>query len=422
MNFQNMAQNERITLLDGLRREYQLFQNRGLKLDMSRGKPGADQLDLSMELLNPELITENVKAINGFDTRNYGVMDGIPECKAIFAELLEVDAKNVIIFGNSSLNIMFDYIAHCMSHGVGETPWGKLPQVKFACPVPGYDRHFAILEYFGIEMLPIPMLDDGPDMAVLENLVRDETVKGMFCVPKYSNPQGVTFSADTVRRIAALKPAAKDFRIIWDNAYLVHDLCEETDALLNIFEACKANGSEDMVIEVASTSKISFPGAGVAAMAASDYNITDYKKRMFVQTIGHDKLNQLRHARYFQNAAGIKAHMQRHKAILAPKFQAVLDALNQELTGTGIAQWNVPNGGYFISLDVMEGCAKRVGQLCAEAGVILTTPGATYPYGNDPADRNIRIAPTFPPVDELRIAVALLCLCTKIAALERMSE
>ena len=421
MNFQNMTNEARAALLSELQGQYQNFCAKGLKLDMSRGKPGADQLALSMELLDAALIAQDVKAQNGFDVRNYGVMDGIPECKALFAELLEVPAENLIVFGNSSLNVMYDYIAHCMTHGVGGTPWSRLPRVKFACPVPGYDRHFAILEYFGIEMVNVPMTAEGPDMDALEQLVQDEDVRGMICVPKYSNPEGTTFSAQTVHRIAALKPAAKDFRIIWDNAYCVHDLGDSTDELLNVFEVCAAQGSEDMIIEVASTSKISFPGSGVAVMAASAKNIADFKKQMFVQTIGHDKINQLRHARYFKDAAGIHAHMQRHRAILEPKFRAVLDALESELGGTGAAQWKTPNGGYFVSLDVLPGCAKRVCALCAEAGVVLTGAGATFPYGKDPQDSNIRIAPTFPPANELHTAMELLCLCVKLAALEKLS-
>lgn len=420
MNFQNLSRSESEALLESLRGAYAQMQSRGLKLDMSRGKPGADQLDLSMDLLDANLISQNVKIENGFDGRNYGVPDGIPECKAIFAQLLEVPAENLIVMGNSSLNIMYDYIAHCMTHGVGCGAWSKLPVVKFACPVPGYDRHFAILEHFGIEMISVPMLAEGPDLDVLRELVRDESVKGMFCVPKYSNPEGITYSDEVVRGIAALKPAAKDFRIIWDNAYCVHELSDNPDVLLNIFTACAEFGSEDSVIEVASTSKITFPGAGVSVMAASKNNIADFKKKLFVQTIGHDKLNQLRHARYFKDANGVKVHMELHKQILAPKFNAVLSALKEKLGGTGIASWNKPRGGYFISLDVQEGCAKRVGQLCADAGVVLTTPGATHPYGKDPLDRNIRIAPTFPPVAELETAMELLCLCVQIAALEKM--
>ena len=422
MNFQNMSQEERVALLAELRDSYAEYKGRNLVLDMSRGKPGANQLELSMDLLEASLVSDSVKTKSGFDVRNYGLLEGIPECRALFAELLEVAPENVLVFGNSSLNIMFDYVSHCMTHGAGDGPWSQLEKIKFACPVPGYDRHFAILEYFGIEMVNIPMSAEGPDMDALEALVQDESVKGMICVPKYSNPEGVTFSDAVVRRIAALKPAAKDFRIIWDNAYCVHDLREETDCLLNIFPECVQQGSADMIIEVASTSKITFPGAGIAALAASPANIAAMKKLLFYQTIGHDKINQLRHTRFFRDAAGVRAHMRLHRAILAPKFQAVLDTLEKELGGTGTAEWNQPNGGYFISLDVTDGCAKRVVQLCAEAGVVLTPAGATFPYGLDPRDRNIRIAPTFPPVAELQTAVDLLCLCVKLTALEMLAD
>ena len=315
---------------------------------------------------------------------------------------------------------MYDYIAQCMLFGAGDKPWSKLDKVKFLCPVPGYDRHFSILEHFGIEMINIPTDENGPDMDMIEELVKDEAVKGAFCVPMYSNPSGITYSDEVVRRFAALKPAAKDFRVIWDNAYCVHHVNETTDKLLNIFEACKEFGTEDNFIEVTSTSKISFPGAGVAALAASSNNIAAIKGRMTVQTIGYDKINQLRHANFFKNKAGIDAHMLKHAAILKPKFEAVLTAFNEKLAGKGIASWTNPNGGYFISLDVYEGCAKRTVALCKEAGVTLTGAGATFPYGNDPLDKNIRIAPTFPSRDELCKAVEILCVCVELAAIEKI--
>ena len=422
MKFQDMTKEQLQAIQIELSRAYEDVMLKGLKLDMSRGKPGADQLNISMPILNEVNSTCSMIASDGTDCRNYGLLDGIPEFKALYAELLDVSPDNIVVFGNSSLCIMYDYISQCMTHGAGSTPWMLQGNIKFACPVPGYDRHFSILEYFGVEMVNVPMLADGPDMDILEELVKDSTVKGFFCVPKYSNPEGKTFSDDVVRRIAALKPAAPDFRIIWDNAYSEHDLYDEGDKLLNIFAECKKQGSEDMVIEVASTSKISFPGAGVSILAASSNNIAAVKKRMFVQTIGYDKLNQLRHANYLQNAQGVKQHMRRLAEVLAPKFQAVLNALEKELGGTGIAQWNNPNGGYFISLDVMDGCAKRTVDLCKQAGVVLTPAGATYPYGKDPLDRNIRIAPTFPPVDELKAAVNLLCLSLKLAAVEKLLE
>ena len=419
MNLQNIGKEKLIERLDALKNEYNAFKALGLKLDMSRGKPGADQLDLTNELVNPDYLG-NYKASNGFDVRNYGILDGIPECKALFSEILDVPAENVIVFGNASLTIMYDYIAQCMLFGAGDKPWSKLDKVKFLCPVPGYDRHFSILEHFGIEMINIPTDENGPDMDMIEELVKDEAVKGAFSVPMYSNPSGITYSDEVVRRFAALKPAAKDFRVIWDNAYCVHHVNETTDKLLNIFEACKEFGTEDNFIEVTSTSKISFPGAGVAALAASSNNIAAIKSRMTVQTIGYDKINQLRHANFFKNKAGIDAHMLKHAAILKPKFEAVLTAFNEKLAGKGIASWTNPNGGYFISLDVYEGCAKRTVALCKEAGVTLTGAGATFPYGNDPLDKNIRIAPTFPSRDELCKAVEILCVCVELAAIEKI--
>lgn len=404
-----------------LEKDYNKFKAKNLKLDMSRGKPGADQLAVSNGLL--DAITskdwENGDA-GSLEYRNYGILTGIPECKKIFADLLEVDSENVIVCGNSSLNMMFDYITQCMLTGADGTPWKDQGEIKFLCPSPGYDRHFAICEYYGIKLITVDMTENGPDMDKVEEYIKDEKVKGMFCVPKYSNPTGITYSAETVDRIAKMKPAAKDFRIIWDNAYIIHDLSDKTDELPNIFEELKKYDNEDMVIEFTSTSKISFPGAGVAVLAASDKNISIIKSRMTVQTIGYDKLNQFRHVKYYKDVNGIKNHMKLHKAILAPKFNAVIDEFENSLSKYNIASWTKPNGGYFISLDVMEGTAKRVGQLCKQAGVTLTTVGATFPYGVDPLDRNIRIAPSFPPVDELMTATKLLCICVKLAACEKL--
>lgn len=397
-----------------LETRYNDFKAKNLKLDMSRGKPGSDQLDLSNELNAVSDYTEN-----GVDLRNYGMMDGTPACKKLFADLMQVKPENVIVGPNASLTLMFDYIAQCFTHGAGDTPWCRLNSVKFLCPVPGYDRHFTILEHFGIEMINIEMKADGPDMDAVEEAVKDPSVKGMFCVPKYSNPQGITYSDAVVRRIAALQPAAKDFRVIWDNAYMVHDIVEDGDKLLNIFDVLPEYGNEDMVIEVCSTSKITFPGAGVSALAASDNNIKAIKKRLNAQTISYDKMNQHRHVEFFKDVNGILAHMKKHAAILKPKFDMVLKHLNQELAGLGIASWTEPKGGYFISLDVLDGCAKRVGELCKEAGVVLTTVGATFPYGKDPNNRNIRIAPTYPPLDELDTAAELLCVCVRFAAAEK---
>lgn len=398
-----------------LEKRYNDFKAKNLKLDMSRGKPGSDQLDLSNELNAVSDYTEN-----GVDLRNYGMMDGTPACKKLFADLMQVKPENVIVGPNASLTLMFDYIAQCFTHGAGDTPWCRLNSVKFLCPVPGYDRHFTILEHFGIEMINIEMKADGPDMDAVEEAVKDPSVKGMFCVPKYSNPQGITYSDAVVRRIAALRPAAKDFRVIWDNAYMVHDIVEDGDKLLNIFDLLPGYGNEDMVIEVCSTSKITFPGAGVSALAASDNNIKAIKKRLNAQTISYDKMNQHRHVEFFKDVNGILAHMKKHAAILKPKFDMVLKHLNQELAGLGIASWTEPRGGYFISLDVLDGCAKRVGELCKEAGVVLTTVGATFPYGKDPNNRNIRIAPTYPPLDELDTAAELLCVCVRLAAAEKI--
>lgn len=420
--YKNLSKEELLSLRSELEKQYEEFKKLGLQLDMSRGKPNKAQLDLSSAILDVFNSTSDVKSVDGTDTRNYGILTGIPEAKELFGELMGVPAKNTIIFGTASLTIMYDYISQCMMFGCGDEPWIKQGNVKFLCPVPGYDRHFSILEHFGIEMINVRMNDDGPDMDSIEELVKDSSVKGIFCVPKYSNPDGITFSDEVVRRFAALKPAAKDFRVIWDNAYLVHGINDTPDELLNIFDVAKEYGSEDMFIEVCSTSKISFAGAGVSALAASDANIKAIQSRMTVQTISHDKMNQLRHARYFKNLDGIKEHMKKHAAILKPKFDTVTEGLTKAFEGTGIARWNNPNGGYFVSLFVMNGCAKKVGELCKDAGLTLTTVGATYPYGIDPDDSNIRIAPSFPDVDELKTAVELLAVCVKLAAVEKLLD
>ena len=412
--YKMMSKQELLSEQEALLKRFEEYKAMGLKLDMSRGKPSKEQLDLSMDMLKPIDYTEN-----GFDVRNYGILDGLQSCKELFAQLLDVDAKNVLVGPAASLNLMYDYICQCYCEGVlGSTPWSKLDSVKFLCPVPGYDRHFTILEHFGIQMINVPMTAEGPDMEVIEELIKDESVKGMFCVPKYSNPQGITFSDETVKRIARMKPAAKDFRIVWDNAYCVHDIKDEGDELLNIFRVDGVN--EDMIIEVCSTAKMTFPGAGISALVASDANMKQIKNRLNCQTISYDKMNQLRHVRFFKNLDGIKAHMKKHAAIMKPKFDMVIDHLENELGGLGIASWIDPKGGYFISLDVMDGCAKRVGELCKEAGVTLTTIGATYPYFNDPKDSNIRIAPSLPPVAELDTATRILCVSVKLAAIEKL--
>lgn len=420
--FEEMSADELKALKKELEAQYEEFKKKGLSLDMSRGKPNKVQLDVSKDLLDVLNSDSDMKASDGMETRNYGGLLGLPECRKLFGDLMEVDSRNVIVCGNASLEIMYDYIAQCMIFGCGAEPWCKQGNIKFLCPAPGYDRHFGILNHFGIEMINIRMNDDGPDMDSIEEYVKDSSVKGLFCVPKYSNPDGITFSDEVVRRFAALKPAAKDFRVIWDNAYIIHDINDTPDKLLNIFEAAKEYGSEDMFIEVCSTSKITFAGAGVSALAASDKNIEAIKSRMTIQTISHDKVNQLRHTRYFKNVDDIKAHMKKHAALLRPKFEAVTDGFAKAFEGTGIARWKNPNGGYFVSLYVMNGCAKRVGQLCKDAGLTLTTVGATYPYGIDPDDSNIRIAPSFPDVDELKLAVELLCICVKLAAVEKLLE
>ena len=409
-------------LKEELESQYNDYKAQGLKLDMSRGKPGSDQLAVSNGLL--DAITskdwEDDASNHSLEYRNYGLLTGIIECKEIFAKLLKVPVNNVIVCGNSSLNMMFDYITQCMLTGSGGKPWKDQQDIKFLCPSPGYDRHFAICEYYGIKLIPVDMTETGPDMDAVEELVKDPTVKGMFCVPKYSNPTGITYTSEVVDRIAAMAPAADDFRIILDNAYIIHDLKEHGDKLDNIFDVLKKYGHEDMVIEFTSTSKISFPGAGVAVLAASDRNIEMIKSRMSIQTIGYDKLNQFRHVKFYKDVAGIKNHMKLHRNILAPKFKAVINEFENNLGKYGVATWTKPNGGYFISLDVMEGTAKRVYQLCKEGGVTLTTVGATFPYGNDPKDRNIRIAPSYPPVDELMTATKLLCICVKLAAVEKL--
>ena len=362
----------------------------------------------------------NVKCESGLDVRNYGIVDGIPECKKLFSEILDIAPEKLIVFGNASLTIMYDYIAQCMIFGAGAEPWCKQGNIKFLCPVPGYDRHFAICEFFGIKMVNIPLDENGPDMDMVESLVAsDETIKGMWCVPKYANPLGCTYSAETVRRIASLKPKAKDFRVFWDNAYAVHELYEDGDVLADIFEACERYGNVNRVIYFASTSKISFPGAGVAIFAVSEENMAQIKAVMTIQTIGFDKINQLRHVKFFKNADGIRAHMDKLADIIRPKFESVLNQL-ETIKDTGIARWTNPKGGYFISLDVMEGCAKRVEQLCANAGMILTPAGATYPYGNDLRDRNIRIAPTYPCDEDLKVAMHVFTVCVKLAAVEKL--
>ena len=423
MNYLNCSKQELEKEYSVLVNRFEELKSKQLNLNMARGKPGKAQLDISNGLLDVINSKSEFVGNDKMDCRNYGILDGIDECKKLFAEILEVAPENVMVGGSSSLNMMFDAITCMMTTPVVEgcKPWYEVENRKFLCPVPGYDRHFGITEYYGFEMITVPMTENGPDMDVVEQLVEsDDSIKGIWCVPKYSNPQGITYSDETVKRFANLKPAAKDFRIIWDNAYCIHDINDTPDTLLNIYDECKKNGNEDMPIMFCSTSKITFPGAGVAAMAASENNMKAFLKRYNYQIISYDKLNMLRHVKFFGDYNGVLEHMQKHKEILKPKFEIVLNALDNELKPTGIGEWTNPNGGYFVSVDVLEGTAKRVVALCKEAGVVLTGAGATYPLGKDPEDKNIRIAPTFPPNDELETAMDVFCICTKLAACEKI--
>lgn len=423
--YKDLSKEELLELKKGLEARFEEIKAKGLSLDMSRGKPAADQLNLSMGMMDVLNSSEELTCANGVDCRNYGGLDGIDEAKQLLADMMEVPKDNVIIFGNSSLNVMYDTVARAMTHGVmGSTPWCKLDKVKFLCPVPGYDRHFAITEHFGIEMINIPMTSEGPDMDLVEELVNnDPAVKGIWCVPKYSNPQGYTYSEETVKRFAHLKPAAPDFRIYWDNAYSIHHLYDDNqDFLLEILDECAKAGNPDIVYKFTSTSKVSFPGSGIAAVAASKANLDDFRKYMTVQTIGHDKLNQLRHVRFFKDINGLHEHMKKHADILRPKFELVLATLDKELNGLGIGEWTKPHGGYFISFDSMEGCAKAIVAKAKEAGVVMTGAGATYPYEKDPKDSNIRIAPSYPSVEELGKAAEVFVLCVKLVSVEKLLE
>ncbi len=425
--YRELSREELLSLQEQLEKDFEKAKGMGLKLDMSRGKPSVAQLDMGMDIFDVFNSKSNMKSMNGVDVRNYGVLDGLDEAKQMMADIMGVPMENVIIYGNASLNVMYDAVSSAMTHGVmGNTPWCKLDKVKFLCPAPGYDRHFAITQHFGIEMITVPMTPQGPDMDLVEKLAaEDESIKGIWCVPKYSNPQGYTYSDETVRRFANLKPAAKDFRIFWDNAYAVHHLYDEEerqDKILEILSECEKAGNPDMVYEFASTSKISFSGSGVAAIASSVGNLECIKKSLTIQTIGYDKINQLRHARYFKDINGIKAHMKKHAALMRPKFEAVEATLERELGGLEIGEWTKPNGGYFISFDALEGCAKAIVAKCKEAGVTLTGAGATFPYGKDPKDSNIRIAPSFPTPEEMAMATELFVLCVKLVSVEKLLE
>ena len=421
--YKELTKNELLTVKAALEEEYKTFESMGLKLNMARGKPGFTQLDLCEPMLDIINSASDMKTMMGNDTRNYGDLDGIGECRQLMADMMSVEKDNVIVCGNSSLNVMYDTISRSFTFGVnGSTPWYKLDKVKFLCPVPGYDRHFKITETFGIEMINIPLYDNGPDMDMVEEYVNnDPAVKGIWCVPKYSNPTGISYSDDVVKRFAALKPAAEDFRIYWDNAYCIHHLYEDTqDEILNILDECEKAGNPNLVYIFSSTSKISFPGSGVSAIAASRENIDYILSLMTVQTIGHDKINQLRHARFFKDINGLNAHMKKHAELLRPKFAAVLDALESEIAGLEIGTWIKPRGGYFISFNSMPGCAKAIVAMCKDLGVVMTGAGATFPYGKDPEDSNIRIAPTFPSVEEMAVAAKVFVLCVKLVSVNKL--
>lgn len=421
--YAEMTREELLEIRKGLAAQYKEFQGKDLKLDMSRGKPDTEQLDLSMGMMDVLSSSEDLTCEDGTDCRNYGVLDGIKEAKELLGDMMEVHPDQIIIYGNSSLNVMYDTVSRSMTHGVmGNTPWCKLDKVKFLCPVPGYDRHFAITEYFGIEMINVPMLPTGPDMDMVEELVaNDDSIKGIWCVPKYSNPQGISYSDETVRRFARLKPAAPDFRIYWDNAYTIHHLYDhDQDHLVEILAECKRAGNPDLAYKFASTSKISFPGSGLAAIACSQNNLVDIKKQLKIQTIGHDKVNQLRHVRFFGDIHGMVEHMRKHADIMCPKFEAVINILERDLGGLGIGSWTKPKGGYFISFDSMNGCAKAIVARCKKAGLVMTGAGATYPYGKDPHDSNIRIAPSYPPLSDLILAMELFALCVKMVSIEKL--
>ncbi len=418
MNLQELQKQEELLL-----KEYEKQKEKGLKIDMTRGKPCSEQLDLSEGMLTAISTNADCLTDYGFDCRNYGLVDGLDYAKKIFSDIIGVPWNQIIVGGNSSLNLMYDAVARYMLYGVnGEKPWVKQEKIKFLCPVPGYDRHFAICESLGIEMVNVPLLADGPDMDMVEKLIKDETVKGMWCVPKYSNPTGITYSPSIIKRIAAMKPAAKDFRLFWDNAYAVHDIYEDGDVLIDILPECEACGNGNMPLIFTSTSKITYPGSGVSAIGGSKENIDYIKSIMQKQTIGHDKMNMWRHVKYFKSADGIKEYMKKHAAILRPKFEICQKVLEENLADTGVAMWTKPKGGYFISLNVYAGCAMKTVELAKEAGVVVTEAGATFPYHKDPGDTNIRIAPSFPKTDELEKGMEVLCACAKLAAVQKLIE
>ena len=424
-SYMQMSREELLSLKASLEEEFKTEEAKGLSLNMARGKPGASQLALSMPMLDVINSKSDMKTLLGNDTRNYGDWDGIGECRQLLADMMEVKKDNVIVCGNSSLNIMYDTVARSMIRGVnGSTPWCKLDKVKFLCPVPGYDRHFKITELFGIEMINIPMDENGPDMDLVEKYVNnDEAVKGIWCVPKYSNPTGITYSDEVVKRFANLHPKAEDFRIFWDNAYCIHHIYDEIhDKIPNILEECEKAGNPDIVFQFCSTSKVSFPGAGIAAISASEANIADIKKRLTIQTIGHDKINQLRHVAFFKNIDGIRAHMMKQADIIRPKFELVENLLNEEIAPRGIGKWVSPLGGYFFGFEALDGCAKQIVAKCKEAGVVLTGAGSPYPYKNDPKDSVIRIAPTYPSKADLEEAAKVFVTVVRMVSVDKLLE
>ena len=425
MLYKEMTKAELLALRTELMSAYEEKKGLGLNLSMARGKPSKEQLELSMPMLDVLNNNTNFVGEDKLDVRNYGVLPGIKEARRFFADILDVKPENVVLYGSASLTLMYDTISRAYVKGIlGSTPWSKLDKVKFLCPVPGYDRHFTVCEFFGIEMINVPMNEDGPDMDMVEKLVsEDSAIKGIWCVPKYSNPDGYVYSDEVVKRFASLKPAAEDFRIYWDNAYIIHHLYPDEPAqILNIIEECEKAGNPDMVYEFCSTSKVTFPGAGISAMASSEKNINSTISMMNAQIISHDKMNQLRHVLFFPTMKDLEEHMTKHAEIMRPKFETVVEMLENELGGLGIAEWTNPKGGYFIGFNSMEGCAKKIVSMCADAGVIMTDAGATYPYGKDPKDRNIRIAPSFPTIDELIEACKIFIICVKIASIDKILE
>ena len=423
--YAEMSKEELQTELQKLEKTYKKFQSEGMHLNMSRGKPCQEQLDLSMAMMDVLDSDSDLTCDDGTDCRNYGSLTGIEEARELLGDMMENNPKDIIIYGNSSLNVMFDTVSRAWTHGImGNTPWCKLPEVKFLCPVPGYDRHFSITEYFGIKMIPVPMTPTGPDMDIVEKAVaEDGSIKGIWCVPKYSNPQGISYSDETVRRFARLKPKAKDFRIFWDNAYGMHHLYDhQQDHIIEILAECKRAGNPDLVYKFASTSKITFPGSGIASLATSPNNMVDFTTSLRIQTLGHDKVNQLRHTRFFKNIHGMVEHMRKHADIIRPKFEMVEDTLEKDLGDLGVGTWTKPLGGYFIMFDSLPGCAKDIVARAKKAGVILTPAGSTWPYGNDINDSNIRIAPTFPSISELKKAMDVFTVCVRISSIHKLLD